>query len=187
MARAAADANQRPYRGVAAAERRAERRGRLLDAGLELLGTRGMSAATVTAVCELARLTPRYFYESFHDRDELLVSIFDGIVAEASERVGALLATGGTDADAAADPAAQVTAIVRATITAWVQIARSDPRKARAVFVEAYGNEAVMGRRLDSAHRFAELLAEQARAGLGLSRVPRQGRSTSPDCWWRVR
>jgi AcrR family transcriptional regulator len=166
MAQAAAEAHERPYRGVAAAERRADRRGRLLDAGLELLGTRGMSAATVTAVCELARLTPRYFYESFRDRDELLVSIFDEIVREASELVGKLLAgDGGVERGAPAGATAQVTAIVRATITAWVQIAQDDPRKARAVFVEAYGNEALMARRLDSAHRFAELLAEQARAG----------------------
>src|SRR5918999_5057985 len=51
----------RVYAGMAAEERRARRRARLLEAGLELLGTKGAQATSVTAVCRLARLTPRYF------------------------------------------------------------------------------------------------------------------------------
>ena len=40
----------RLYRGVSAAERRAERRERLLEAGLELFGTRGYADSSIRAI-----------------------------------------------------------------------------------------------------------------------------------------
>src|SRR3954454_21644583 len=79
-------AEPRVYGGLAADERSAQRRARLLEAGLDLLGSEGWAATTVTAVCTRARLTPRDFYESFRDRYELVVAICDGIVAEVVER-----------------------------------------------------------------------------------------------------
>ncbi len=125
----------RLYRGLAAGERRAERRERLLESGLQLLGTEGWRATTVTAVCELARLTPRYFYESFRDRDELLVAIFDGIVGEVTDQVRGTL-------DAAQPQNMRET--VRANIAAWITVATKDPRKGRVAFVEALGSETLM-------------------------------------------
>src|SRR5688572_6780726 len=80
-------APSRPYRGQPAADRRAERREKLLAAGLELLGTEGHGGTTVRGVCREAGLTPRYFYESFEDLDALLLAVFDRIVAEASATV----------------------------------------------------------------------------------------------------
>src|SRR5947209_17786228 len=77
----------RIYRGEGATDRQARRRRRLLDAGLQILGREGWRATTVTAVCERAQLTPRYFYESFPHRDALLVPIFDGIVEEVTQKV----------------------------------------------------------------------------------------------------
>lgn len=144
----------RLYRGLAAGERRAGRRERLLESGLELLGTEGWRATTVTAVCERARLTPRYFYESFRDRDELLVAIFDGIVAEVTDEVRGTL-------DAAPQ---NMRESVRANITAWVKVATKDPRKGRVAFVEALGSETLMRRRLDTARRFAEIVSSQVRS-----------------------
>src|SRR5438270_12648428 len=79
------------YGGIPADERRAERRERLLEAGLEILGTEGWQAATVRAICKQARLNPRYFYESFSGLDELLVAVFDTIVTDAVAAVVANL------------------------------------------------------------------------------------------------
>ena len=60
----------RPYRGVEAAERLAERRRRFLEAGLDLLGGPRPAELTVRGICSQAGLTPRYFYESFTDKDD---------------------------------------------------------------------------------------------------------------------
>lgn len=148
----AASANARPYGGQGADERQCLRRARLLEAGLDLLGTEGWQATTVTAVCARARLTPRYFYESFADREELLVAIFEGIVEDVTRE--ALAAAPSNPHES-----------LRATVTAFVNMTIADPRKGRAAFVEAFGSEALMRRRFERMHWFARLLAEQARGG----------------------
>ncbi|WAL69239.1 TetR family transcriptional regulator [Amycolatopsis cynarae] len=65
------------WKGVSAAERREQRRTRLLDAAAELLGTEGVTAVTVRATCRTAKLTERYFYEEFEGRDALLTATYD--------------------------------------------------------------------------------------------------------------
>jgi AcrR family transcriptional regulator len=147
----------RSYRGQAAEERKALRRARLLEAGLDLLGSQGWPATTVTAVCQRARLTPRYFYESFADRDELMLAIFDDIVGEVIATVVAVKPETAFES-------------LRATVTAFVTMAEADPRKAKAAFVEAFGSEALMRRRFQRMHWFAGQLAEQAAAGRRLGR-----------------
>jgi AcrR family transcriptional regulator len=145
-----ATAPARTYRGEGPEDRRSRRRARLLEAGLELLGTSGWQATTVTAVCERARLTPRYFYESFTDRDELLVAIFDEIIAEVRRAAAAAAPRDGEEA-------------LRATVTAFVRVVTDDPRKGRALFLEALGSEALWRRRIEGMHWFADRLADRAR------------------------
>ena len=55
----------------------------------------GRQGATMTAICAHAKLTERYFYESFTSRDELLQQVFDGIVDEV--RVAGMAALRTTD------------------------------------------------------------------------------------------
>jgi AcrR family transcriptional regulator len=154
---APAPAPARTYRGEAAEERRFRRRAQLLEAGLELLGTEGWQATTVTAVCERARLTPRYFYESFADRDELLVAIFDGVMEDITREALAAAPSDGEEA-------------LRATVAACVKVVTDDQRKGRVAFVEALGSEALMNRRLRAMRRLADRLTDQARAGRRLSK-----------------
>jgi AcrR family transcriptional regulator len=141
------------YGGVPADERRAERRERLLDAGLEILGTDGWQATTVRGICEQAGLNPRYFYESFSGLDELLVAVFDRIAAEAMEAVLQAVDREPQDPDATA----------RATIGAFVEVMTADPRKGRVAFVEAMGSEALMRRRLDTLQEAAGIVAAYGR------------------------
>jgi AcrR family transcriptional regulator len=142
------------YGGIPADERRAERRERLLEAGLEILGTEGWQAATVRAICKQARLNPRYFYESFSGLDELLVAVFDAIVTDA---VAAVLAE--------LDNVPQIVEEqARATVRTFVTSLTDDPRKARVGFIEAMGSEALMRRRLDALQHFATLISAQAQA-----------------------
>jgi AcrR family transcriptional regulator len=143
----------RPYRGISAEDRRAARRGRLLEAGLELLGTEGYAGTTVRGVCAEAKLTPRYFYESFEDLDALLLSVFDELIGET---IDAILAA----VEAAPHDAYEKS---RAAIETFVRTLTDDPRRARVAFVEALGSEALMRRRLDTMRLCSELLAAQAR------------------------
>lgn len=142
------------YGGVPADERRADRRERLLDAGLDVLGSDGWQATTVRGVCERAKLNPRYFYESFSGLDELLVAVFDRIAQEAIDAVLAAVA------ERPEDPAATA----RATIAAFVELMTDDPRKGRIAFVEAMGSEALMRRRLDTLQQMADLMVAYGRS-----------------------
>lgn len=142
------------YGGKPAAQRHAERRVRLIEAGLDLAGTDGWQAATVRAVCARAKLTPRYFYESFHTRDDLLLAVFDELAGEAAGRVLTAVTAAPDDAEAKS----------RAAVAAFVDLLVEDPRKARILFAEAMGHEALVRRRLEGLKMFAGLIAGQARA-----------------------
>lgn len=142
------------YAGATADERRARRRERLLEAALDLAGREGWQAAGVRAVCQRACLTPRYFYESFADRDELLVAVFDAVSQEAAERVVAAVEAAPDDAPAKA----------RAAVEAFVSLLEDDPRKARVMFGEALGVPALERRRREVLRMFAAIIREQGRA-----------------------
>ena len=154
QARSVSQAPTGIYGGVPAEKRRAERRVRLIEAALDLAGTEGWQAATVRAVCARARLTPRYFYESFENRDALLLAVFDELAAEAAERVLEAVTAAPDEAEAKS----------RAAVAAFVDLLVEDPRKSRILFMEAMGHEALMRRRLDGLKMFAGLIAGQARA-----------------------
>jgi AcrR family transcriptional regulator len=149
------------YGGVQASERRERRREQLLDAALELLGTEGWQACTVRALCTHAGLTPRYFYESFTDRDALVLALFDEIAQQGAGVAVAALHNAGEDARANA----------RAAIGAFVEFVTDDPRRARVLFVEAMSSEALAKRRFETLRMFAQLVAEQARAFYGMADV----------------
>ena len=151
----------RPYGGVSADERRAERRARLIEAGLELLGERGWAGTTVRGVCAEAGLSERYFYENFGDRDRLLAAIFDRVAAEAARGIVAAVEAAPHEADAKA----------RAAIDAFVRLLAEDPRRARAMLVESLGNEALQERREEAFRSFAALISERARSFFGADAV----------------
>lgn len=75
----------RRYRGASGADRRAERHARLIAAGLEMFGTKGIAATRVDDVCAEAGLTKRYFYESFDSLDSLV----EGVLADVTARLAA--------------------------------------------------------------------------------------------------
>jgi AcrR family transcriptional regulator len=138
------------WAGVPPEERLAERRTLLLDAAFDLLGTEGDAATTVRAVCQRARLNPRYFYESFADRDELLLAVYD----EQAMRLGEVVVA---NVDAAGDDEA---ARLRAGIETIARFVTDDPRRARVLYSEALGNEALNRRRLEAQHGVVEFLVQ---------------------------
>lgn len=150
-------AASRIYAGETSEQRRSGRREKLVEAGIELLGTGGREGTTVRAVCAAARLTPRYFYESFENLDELQIAVLDHVLSGATVQVLAAVE---------AAPSA-VEARTRAAIEAFVSFAVDDPRRARIVFAEAFGNEAMMERRRMALAALAAFASEQAQALYG--------------------
>jgi AcrR family transcriptional regulator len=67
---------------VSAEDRVAGRRARLLDATLSVIGEHGVAAVTVDLICSEAQLGKRYFYESFADRDALLLELSDELYSD---------------------------------------------------------------------------------------------------------
>jgi len=140
------------YGGVSAEQRRAERRRRLLDAALDVIGTQGWSATTLRGICERAKVGPRFFYESFADLDALAAALHDEVLEAALRRTIAAI-------DAAPDDLpARTTAAFRAMISEVID----DPRRARVLWVEAYGSETLVRRRFAAMRRLARVAMEQS-------------------------
>ena len=76
-----------PFKGVSAAERRSDRRQRLVEAAFVIAGTEGAGSLGVGRVCLDAGLTKRYFYESFASLTDLQSAVVDHAIAVMSERV----------------------------------------------------------------------------------------------------
>lgn len=140
----------RRYRGRDAAQRQQERRVRLIQAGLELFGTVGYASVSVKQVCSHAELTERYFYESFRDREDLLLGVYNDLVTTIRAE---------TD-QAVAAAAPHVDAQLRAGLDAFVRTLTSDARMARLVLIEVVGaSPRLEVRRREVLHEFAALIA----------------------------
>jgi AcrR family transcriptional regulator len=133
-------AQVRPYRGVDAAERVAQRRHRLLEAGLDLLGDGEGDPAelTVRAICARAGLGVRYFYESFTDKDDFVTQVYDWVIADIATT---------TQAAVAAAPRREAP---RAAMANIVRIIAADPRVGRLVFSVQLSNTVIVRKRAES-------------------------------------
>ncbi|PTR26445.1 TetR family transcriptional regulator [Rhodococcus sp. OK519] len=142
----------RRYAGLSGDQRAAQRRERLLEAGLDLFAAAGRSGATMTAICAHAKLTERYFYESFTSRDELLQTVLEGIVAEVRQAgLEALHASTGT-----------LEQRVRSAIASLVAILTDDPRKGRFALIESAAFEPLRTDRRAALRGFARMVADEA-------------------------
>jgi AcrR family transcriptional regulator len=139
---------------MSAEQRHLERRKRLIDAAIELMGTRGVAAATVTAVCTESRVTSRYFYQHFSDRDALLRAVYQQIYAALQNVIVQAIPEVATTGDV----------LAYAPMRALVSMIEQDSRLARILFVES-GTEPML-RELRS-----ELMAGFAELALGTARL----------------
>jgi AcrR family transcriptional regulator len=148
---------ERTWGGQTLEDRRAARRARLLDAGFELLGTGGVAAVTVRGVCRAARLTERYFYESFADRGELLVAVHTRTAEEMRDAIATAVVA------APAEPVARATAAVEA----FVDRLQEDPRRGRVLLTEVFADEQLARTGVDLLPSFVALIVEQIHAMYG--------------------
>ncbi|MBF0660534.1 helix-turn-helix domain-containing protein [Rhodococcus sp. (in: high G+C Gram-positive bacteria)] len=142
----------RRYAGLTGEQRAASRRESLLEAGLEVFAAAGQSGATMTAICAQAKLTERYFYESFTSRDELLQQVLDRIADEIRDAgLSALRTSTGT-----------LEQRVRNAITAFVTILTDDPRKGRVAMIQSAAFEPLRSHRRAALRGFAQMVADEA-------------------------
>ena len=112
----------RTYRGQSGEARAADRRQQLIDAAVELLGNDGTAGVTMRAAARVAGLSPRFFYESFTDRDDLMIAAYDATLARL--RSTALEAIGRTGN-------------IRDGIDAGAALIQDEPRVGRILFRES--------------------------------------------------
>lgn len=155
----------RSYGGVPIEQRRARRRAALLDAALEIIGTSGFAKLTVSGLCTGAKLSERYYYESFTDLGTVLGELFDRIVDEIGQAVVAGFVT--TTGD--------IRAKTRAAIAAAVDLIADDPRKARIATVEAQLYPPLLMRRAEVMRSFAGIMMAVCAEEVGADIVENAG------------
>lgn len=140
----------RVFRGQSQEERVAQRRRQLLDAGLTLFGTRGFHAVSVRDVCAEAKLTERYFYESFQNRNALFAAVYAEGVEHIRAEVNAAMAK--------AQPSAEL--VARAGLKAYFTTLRQEPLLARVLLIDVLtiGEEA-SGHSLNAMTSFVEMVS----------------------------
>jgi AcrR family transcriptional regulator len=115
------------YGGRSRQERASERRSRIVAAAVHLFGTRDYDDVTVADVCAGAKVSKRYFYEHFADRETLLLAVH-------SEENTWLLAQ---VAGAAPKHPASADELLRPMMSTLVARLIDDPERARVIYVNA--------------------------------------------------
>src|SRR5215208_3152165 len=144
----------RRFSGLAPDERRAQRRQLLLDTAFDLLASEGWSGTSVRAVCAANDLNPRYFYESFDNLDALVVAVYDALLDELRAHLVGALDRAETD----------LPSQIGAAVEAVVAFVLDDRRRARVLYVEPLGNEAVNRRRVNAGYELMTFLLRDAQA-----------------------
>ncbi len=120
---------KQPYGGVDAETRKNQRRDAFIEAGLESFGTIGYARSTIRGICENAGLTQRYFYESFQNKEDLLVAVYRNLIQEMVDDARTIAARPGiSPRDAAYN-----------SLTMYYRRFRDDPRRARVELFEVLG------------------------------------------------
>jgi AcrR family transcriptional regulator len=154
-------AQARSYRGVEAADRLAQRRRQLLEAGLDLLGSDSdASELTVRTICRQAGLALRYFYESFDDKEEFVAAVFDWVIADLTATTQAAVST------------APLREANRAAMANIVRTIAEDPRVGR-FLVSSQANAVLVRKRAEAGTLLAMLYGQNVAEALGVQQTER--------------
>lgn len=144
------------YAGQTVGQRRAERRQRLIEAALDMIGEEGIGAVKVRAVSGRAGLNDRYFYESFSDCDELVLAAFDDFAGAGVTAVTAAMS----------DAPAELRPRILRTVDAAIAFVDDKPRNRR-LLLESQATEALRNRRGQMINFLAQLMIAEGVELLG--------------------
>jgi AcrR family transcriptional regulator len=122
-----AKTKERQFKGMSLSERKQARREKLIEAGIEAYGTHGFFAVTVKDICTEAKLTERYFYESFKKSDELFQTIFLKLIDQLQHNVTQAIMQASTDPRK----------MIEAGLTALLTTLKDNPGMARIIYIDA--------------------------------------------------
>lgn len=148
----------RAYGGKTADERDAERRMRLLDTALDLIGRQGYAATTIPRLCTEAKVSTRHFYDIYSSKEDVFVALYDQITADSYGRVMASLeeTQGRTLAER-----------IPKALTQYIHPMITDIRVARIAFVEIMGASARIEQlRLDYRETLIALVTAEGEAAV---------------------
>jgi AcrR family transcriptional regulator len=145
------------YGGLSRQERESDRRERILTAALHLFAARDYDDVTVADVCAGAKVSKRYFYDYFSDREDLLLQLhreqndwlMNGIVAAVPKQPES------------------VEQVFRPAMTALVQLLLEHPERGRVVYINAPHQER---RRRGLMRKDAEAFGRLIRRAIGRPR-----------------
>jgi AcrR family transcriptional regulator len=122
--------NKRRYGGVLPEDRQRQRRAKLIDAALQVFGTKGFHGATVREVCVAAQLTERYFYESFEGMPALFMSLYQHLSEQLMNRT--LVAV-------QVNSEATVIERMEAALRVFFVFIQEDPRRGQVMLADVFG------------------------------------------------
>lgn len=163
----------RSYGGKTAAERAAERRDRLVEATITLLDREGADGTTMTAICAEAKLTERYFYESFESRDLALVAALDRVYQELIE-IGL---------SATAEATGSLDERVRFATAPVIDHLIAHPSRAAVISTQAHATAALRARRRELIDAFADVILNQTEELLAITIEDRPAAHWAAVCY----
>ena len=123
----AKNVKERQFKGLSLSERKQARREKLIEAGIEAYGTHGFFSVTVKDICLEAKLTERYFYESFKKSEQLFQTIFLKLIDELQQNVMQAIMQASTDSKK----------MIEAGLTALLLTLKNNPHMARIIYIDA--------------------------------------------------
>lgn len=118
---------QRQFKGLSLEERKALRRQKLIEAGLQAYGTHGFFAVTVKDICTEAKLTERYFYESFKRSEELFKVVYLNLIEDLQKNI----------LQQVNHALPHHEKMIEVGLSTLLTILQNDPRIARILFIDA--------------------------------------------------
>ncbi|MEV6277506.1 TetR/AcrR family transcriptional regulator [Nocardia sp. NPDC051832] len=145
----------RNYAGLSKEQRVAQRRTRLIDAALELFGTRGYASTPIERLCTAANVSTRSFYEDMGSREALLIALVNRISSDAVDQAIASLTR---------NRGAGLSVRVIGAFRSYLAVTCANQRSARVLYVEVVGvSPVVEDWRREQRRLLASLLVGEAR------------------------
>jgi AcrR family transcriptional regulator len=144
-----AESAGRRIRGLDAGQRRAQRRGQLLEAALELFARQSYARTTIEQICQTAFVGTKGFYELFDSKEACYLALLRQITQDAVEQVRQEAEAPEDGQDAA-----------HRLIATFAHAVSDDPRKVKVAFGEGAGISPEVNRERRANRRWAAELVE---------------------------
>lgn len=118
---------ERQFKGMSLTERKQARREKIIEAGIEAYGTHGFFSVTVKDICIEAKLTERYFYESFKKSENLFQTIFLQLIDKMQHTLMQSIMQGSPDP----------LKMIESGLLGFFKMLHDDPRMARIIYIDA--------------------------------------------------